>query len=107
MNEASDNPTLTRIVALETAVATLCKEIDSLKRQEKASTEITGERLKLIDRTQETHHVAFRNVFERLRSLEATLFPNLAGDLAQVKSIIKKDDDKVRNPLDYRAPGTK
>ena|ERR1700722_2960565 len=98
------NELLGKISQLEAVVEALAGKLESLARQEKANTEITDEHLKLIHHVQDTHHAAFRNVFERLRNVEAKLFPNLAADIGALQNIIGGGEDKVLNPLDYRKP---
>jgi hypothetical protein len=112
MSELSQDPCiqqlelLDKITRLETTVEALSKKLEKLTETEKGSYEIISERLKVIKHGQQTHHIAFCNVFERLRNMEAKLFPNLAADMTAVKNIIGPDDDKVRNPLDHRKPKT-
>jgi hypothetical protein len=45
-----------------------------------------------------------KNAFERIISLELTVFPNMQKDIDQIHTVIGEADNKVNNPLDRRDP---
>jgi hypothetical protein len=56
----------------------------------------------VLDKHRKLNDAELTDAFERIKKLELTIFPHLAGDIADLNRVIGNDERKAYNPLDFR-----
>ena len=95
MSQPTVTELLEKIAGLERTVVALALKLEKESNHTAAMFTLNTEIRTLIENE-------VMDAFERIKQIELTLFPNLAGDIVRLHRIVGEGDGRAWNPLDKR-----